>query len=152
MHNKTPKLLIALMLAVSMQAGCLEDVEFPPYDASKNYCGPEGLFSVPRTNPLSGADFNQACYGHDKCYTECGKTKKTQDACDQEFKQTMYDACDDAFDKDMNVCDARAGYNPFKYTCIASARAAASSCWAQAKTYQVGVSAGGKAVGAYPCE
>ncbi|MFH0861685.1 MAG: hypothetical protein V1875_01525 [Candidatus Altiarchaeota archaeon] len=142
---------IALTLTVFFTLGCLEDFEFPAYDANKNYCGPEGLFSVPRGSLISDADFNRACYGHDKCYTECGKTKATQDKCDQEFKQTMYDACDDAFDRHMNECDAKAGYNPMKYACIASARARASSCWSQAKTYQVGVSVGGKAVGAYPC-
>lgn len=146
------RFVLPALLALTLVSGCLEDVEYPPYDAKKNYCGPEGLFSVPRGSLLSAADFNRACYHHDKCYAECGKTKRTQADCDESFKQTMYDACDDAFDKEMNVCDARAGYNPFKYTCIASARAAASACWTQAKTYHVGVSAGGKAVGAYPCD
>jgi hypothetical protein len=142
----------ASVLVVLSLSGCLDDFEFPPYDDKINYCGPEGLFSVPRGSLVSGADFNRACYAHDKCYTECGKTKATQETCDEAFKQTMYDACDDAFDKHMNECDAKSGYNPLKYTCIASARARASACWSQAKSYNVGVSVGGKAVGAYPCD
>jgi len=145
------RIAAALLALTALLSGCLEDTEFPAYDASKNYCGPEGKFSVPRTSPLSGADFNVACYNHDKCYDQCGKTKATQDECDEAFKQTMYDACDQAFDEKMTECDKKAGYNPLKYTCIASARLAASTCWTQAKTYQVTVSAGGKAIGSFPC-
>ncbi len=141
-------IFLALVLAA---LGCIEP-EFPAYNASKNYCGPEGVFSVPRGSLISDADFNGACYGHDKCYTECKNHCNTQEYCDKQFRQTMDDAFDDAFDKHMNECDKKAGYNPLKYTCIASARARASSCWTQAATYYQTVSAGGKAIGAYPCD
>jgi hypothetical protein len=144
---------LSLILLLVFFCGCLDEPPaFPPYDETKNYCGPEGLFSGPNSNPLSGASFNPACYEHDKCYAECKTNGKNQAQCDNEFKQTMDGACDDVFDKTMNECDKKAGYNPFKYTCIIKARLATSSCWTQSGTYYGLVSAGGKAVGAYPCE
>jgi len=143
--------IILLLAGIVLMLGCLDE-EFPAYDASKNYCGPEGLFGVPNSNPLSGANFNSGCYNHDKCYAECKTNHKTQGDCDAAFKQSMDDACDAAFDQKMSECDLKSGWNPLKYTCIANARISASSCWTQSGTYWAGVSAGGKAVGSYPCK
>ena len=144
------KHLILAVALVVLFSGCIEeDAGFPPYNSSKNYCGPEGLLSGPNTNPLSGANFNFACYGHDKCYDECKSNGKTQAQCDQEFRQVMDDACDEKFNQKMNECDAKKGLS--SYWCAAGARIAASSCWVQASTYHNLVAAGGKAVGSYTC-
>lgn len=146
-------LFLGLISVFVLICGC-EDLNFsfPPYNESKNYCGPEGLFSVPRGAALSDADFNNACYNHDKCYFECETNGKTQADCDNTFKQMMDDACDQEYDRQMNICDQRSGWNPFKYTCAAEARIATSACWTQAATYYKTVSAGGKAIGAYSCK
>jgi hypothetical protein len=124
---------------------------FPKYDASKNYCGPEGKFSVPSGSLLGTAGFNLACYYHDKCYSECEKPENTQDHCDTQFKQTMDDACNQMLDELLNECDTKSAWNPFKYTCIAIARFKTSACWTQAATYYQTVSIAGKRIGAYPC-
>lgn len=152
MKRITLERITLVLMAVCLIAGCLDEVEFPKYNDSKNYCGPEGVFSVPRTNPLTGADFNTACYNHDKCYADCKTNGKTQGDCDLAYRQTMDDACDTEFDRMMSECDKKAGYNPLKYSCIASARLRVVSCWGQVKTYYEAVSAGGKAIGSYPCQ
>jgi hypothetical protein len=141
-------LILASVALVIMLSGCLENEEFPAYNVTKNYCGPEGLFGVPNTAP-SGASFNSACYEHDKCYEQCKSNGKSQAVCDQDFRQTMDDSCDAKFNEKMTECDAQGGIS--SYVCEAGARLAASACWTQAATYHNGVAVGGKAVGSYPC-
>jgi hypothetical protein len=140
----------ALILALILASGCIEDPKFEDFNPDKNYCGPEGKFSVPR-GTLSNADFNYACYAHDKCYHECRTNKRTQESCDKEFRQIMDDACDAAFDAHMLECEKKSKWNPLRYSCIASARARASSCWTQAATYHKTVSVGGAAIGSFTC-
>ena len=142
---------LALMLVISI-SGCLEEVEYPAYDPKTNYCGPEGVFSGPNTNPLSGASFNLACYEHDKCYALCEKNKHSQLYCDGQFRQIMDDSCDEQLDKLMNECEKRGKWNPLRYSCIAKVRAQISSCWAQASAYHNMVAYGGRAVGSYTCD
>lgn len=125
---------------------------FPPYDQDKNYCGPEGMFSAPSGHLLSEADFNTACYEHDKCYSEClVKPKNTQTYCDGQFKRMMDNSCDQEFDRRMNECEKKSGWNPLRYACIASARVRAVTCWGQSRSYHGIVIIGGKLIGAYPC-
>jgi hypothetical protein len=149
--NRTHQVL-ALAALVLLSVGCIEEEDpgYPAYEAEKNYCGPEGLFGVPNVDIMSAADFNPSCYNHDKCYAECKTNGKSQAVCDQEFRDTMDDACDERFNEKMNECDKESGIS--SYLCEAGARIAASSCWTQAATYHNGVAAGGKAVGSYPCE
>ncbi len=143
---------LALIMIIVLASGCLEDQEFPAYDAKKNYCGPEGKLSGPNTNPLSGASFNKACYGHDKCYEECGKTKHTQAYCDGQFRKSMDDSCDDQLDHLMNKCEQRSKWNPLRYSCKAIVRAEIASCWAQASAYHNGVALVGRPIGSYTCD
>ncbi len=136
---------------VTSQENITTTTTFPPYDAGKKYCGPEGKFSVPCGSLLGNADFNHACYYHDKCYSECKTAGNTQAYCDTQFRQTMDDACNQMFDDMMNECDKKSGWDPFKYTCIASARLKTSACWTQSATYYKTVSLAGKRIGAYTC-
>ncbi|MFH1403449.1 MAG: hypothetical protein ABIH11_04190 [Candidatus Altiarchaeota archaeon] len=144
--------VLAFIMIVMLAGGCLEDVEFPAYNASKNYCGPEGKLSGPNKNLLSQANFNYACYTHDKCYAECAKTMRTQAYCDREFKGIMDDACDAELDRLMNECEKRGKWNPLRYACIAKVRAQISSCWTQSATYYGLVATTGKPIGSYTCD
>ena len=125
---------------------------YPAYNSAKNYCGPDHLFSVPRGSG-NGADFNYACYKHDKCYAECKKPNNTQVQCDQRWRDRMDASCDQAFNAKMKECDALSGWMYlFKPICTSAARIRASSCWTQASIYHTGVWAGGKIVGSYTCQ
>lgn len=72
---------------------------FERYNSSTNYCGPK-LEAYNRTlpnpvpaKPVPGVNFNNACYYHDKCYSECASTCSTQSMCDKEFKARMENIC-----------------------------------------------------------
>jgi len=140
------------LVSMVFLAGCIEEPGFPAYNASKNYCGPEGKLSGPNTNLLSDASFNYACYSHDKCYAECGKTRHTQEYCDQEFKQIMDDACDAELDRLMKKCETYSKWNPVRYACIGKVRIQISSCWTQSAAYYQLVSTAGKPIGSYTCD
>lgn len=131
---------------------------YPAYNSTKNYCGPQhwedrwGIHG-PSSSLTSGADFNYACYEHDKCYGECKKTRNTQKHCDQVFRDMMDDSCDQAFDTQMKTCDAISGGISYKYyACIAMTRLQVSGCWTQAAINQGIAAMGGKVVGSYPCK
>ena len=146
------KKYFALFVLLILSSGCLEDQEFPAYDAKKNYCGPEGKLSGPKTNLLSQASFNEACYGHDKCYAECAKTHNTQAFCDGQFRKTMDDSCDAELNRLMTKCETYSKWNPVRYGCVAKVRVQISSCWAQASTYHNLVHYAGKPIGSFTCD
>ncbi|MFH0862373.1 MAG: hypothetical protein V1875_05010 [Candidatus Altiarchaeota archaeon] len=125
---------------------------FEPYNASKNYCGPEGKFSGPNKHLVSQASFNFACYRHDKCYAECGQTFTPQKTCDDEFKSLMDDACNEELDRIQTINEQRAWYNPVGYVVGGWNRVSTTSCWAQARLYWGIVAGGGKIIGAYECD
>ena len=126
-------------------------ITFPAYDPDYNYCGPDHLFSVPRTTS-SGADFNFACYEHDKCYEECNKPGNEQVKCDQRWRNSMDASCDQAYTKMKGECDALSGFMCiFKPICAYSARKKRSGCRDLAAAYHTGTWAGAKIVGSYTC-
>ncbi len=127
-------------------------ITYPAYDPDYNYCGPDHLFSVPRTTS-SGADFNPACYEHDKCYEECNKPGNEQVNCDQRWRNSMDASCNQAYTTKMKgECDALSGFMYiFKPICAFSAWIGRNDCWDQAATYHTGVGMGAKVVGSYPC-
>lgn len=66
-------------------------------DSAKNGCGAEKGFwtsvGIPPDRPLGLANFNGPCNIHDCCYGTCGADKRK---CDQNFREGMRDACNDA--------------------------------------------------------
>ena len=144
---------LSVILICALLSGCIElEKKFPAYNATKNYCGPEGKMSGPNKNLLSDASFNYACYSHDKCYEECGKTFNTQSFCDKQFKKIMDDSCDAELDRLMHGCEKRGKWNPLRYACIAKVRIQISSCWTQSATYYGLVATTGKPIGSYTCD
>jgi len=147
-----PMKWFVFLIAFVLLAGCIENVEFPAYNNSKNYCGPEGKLSGPNKNLLSDASFNFACYSHDKCYEECAKTLTPQSVCDAQFKKIMDDSCDAELDRLMKKCEEYNKWNPVRYACIAKVRVQITSCWTQSGTYYGLVSTVGKPIGSYTCD
>lgn len=132
--------------------GCLEPAEFPAYNQSKNYCGPEGKFSGPNKHLLSGASFNYACYHHDKCYHECSKPENTQKSCDDAFLKRMDEACEEHLAIQLEKCKKESDWKIVQAACRFSVKTRMATCPAQARTYWGIVAGGGKAIGAYTCE
>lgn len=62
-----------------------------------NGCGSDEVF--PALRPLIpqgflGAEFDDACNGHDTCYAEWGQT---QEQCDNQFEVDLKDSCDESW-------------------------------------------------------
>ena len=72
-----------LMLAVVSSVGCTSQQCRP--------CGPGYLGNILVPQGFLGADFHDACYGHDACYATPGSDRL---CCDQQFHQDMVDACE----------------------------------------------------------
>ncbi len=124
---------------------------FEPFNRKKNYCGPEGKFGMPRSHVLSKADFNPACYNHDKCYEECKTKGYSQKYCDDQFYSTMDASCGTEYSQATLRCSVMSNINPLKLYCYSSAEMILKSCKTQATAYWSGVAAGGRLIGAYPC-
>ena len=63
-----------------------------------NGCGPEGgAIKIPQG--YGDADYTSSCNSHDHCYEECSTP---QSACDEKFKEDMYDACAAAYPGALN--------------------------------------------------
>jgi hypothetical protein len=125
--------------------------KYPEYNSTKHYCGPQswedkwGLHGTSTT--LSGADFNYACYEHDKCYSEC---ENSQAHCDQVFRDTMDASCNQAYDTTKRkTWGARKWWNPFRYTRAVGAWVLKNSCHARAMDYYYRVRTFGGS--SYPC-
>jgi hypothetical protein len=120
--------------------------KYPEYNSTKHYCGPQswedkwGLHGSSTT--WSGADFNYACYDHDKCYSEC---ENSQAHCDQVFMDTMDASCNQAYDTTKRkTWGARKWWNPFRYTRVVGAWVLKIDCHVKARVYYYGVRAFGK--------
>ena len=125
--------------------------KYPEYNSTKHYCGPQswedkwGLHGSSTT--WSGADFNYACYDHDKCYSEC---ENSQAHCDQVFRDTMDASCNQAYDTTKRkTYGARKWWNPFRYTRVVGAWVLKIGCHAKAMDYYYRVRVFGKY--SYPC-
>lgn len=134
----------------------IEQLEaYPDYSNEKDYCGPENnqlvMSLIPRGPPLSGADFNSACYNHDKCYAQCVRTQNAKEFCDQEFGGQMRQACQTKSRTPENNCMEQAWYNPFRYTCITAKAIGDMYCVGSSYMYQGAVATFANCFNAYPC-
>jgi hypothetical protein len=93
------KLLIVLAAVGMVLLGSIGAEGYENYNSSKNYCGPKldaygrTLPSPVPSRPIPGVNFNQACYEHDKCYSQCSTNCKSRSVCDNEFKSKMELSC-----------------------------------------------------------
>ncbi|MBD3387581.1 MAG: hypothetical protein GF416_01025 [Candidatus Altiarchaeales archaeon] len=128
---------------------------FPPYNNSVDYCGPESnrfiSFLVRREHLTSDADFNRACYNHDKCYAECAITGNSKYHCDKEFNDHMDRICDTMFDIYREQCKEKRWYNPLKIPCHIYTSLNKGTCKLQSDAYEVGVKLGATLFHAYKC-
>jgi len=126
---------------------------YQTYEDNSEYCGPENnnfiMSLVPRGPPQSGSDFNPACYGHDKCYSECERTQDTKASCDSAFLKRMDQTCQTTAAKDP--CPKRDWYNPLGYTCPVASALGETYCRVGARGYWLAVAGLANCFDAYPC-
>ncbi|WP_337958596.1 RHS repeat-associated core domain-containing protein, partial [Candidatus Accumulibacter vicinus] len=60
-----------------------------PYDPTKTYCG-SGSNEAIIPDWIYGMNISRACYNHDVCYEQCGKSKQQ---CDSELRKDIEDIC-----------------------------------------------------------
>jgi len=138
---------LGVMVLLSMQISSA----FEDYDDSKNYCGPASGPSVPRSP--SDADFNHACYNHDKCYNQCENTKHTQAYCDLQFLENMVKSCGDYYDEHYKPdCEDTTNFLWLQDMCWNTANDFYRDCTTYAATYYTAVATLGKAVGSFNCD
>jgi hypothetical protein len=129
--------------------------EYETYEQKSDYCGPNNYPKVvkfiPRGPPLSGVDFNQACYSHDKCYTQCDRTGKTKAQCDLGFGYDMVQKCQTTIQPSEDACANNSWYNPLRYTCQIISKARKVYCYDSAGAYWLAVAGFANMFGAYPC-
>jgi len=117
---------------------------FENYNSSKGYCGP-GKWAIPKFLSL----FNEACYGHDKCYNQCANTKDTKATCDNKFHSDMKAKCNYAeseHNKDCNKLPIGA-----KQACKAGNKVLKEECLAAAKAHYEAVKNGADTFHSYKC-
>jgi len=124
------------------------------YDDDSKYCGPEkhpwAMKIIPRGPPLSGIDFNAACYNHDECYSQCGSTHNSKELCDQRFKEGLNNKCDASLPP-AEDCKGYGWYNPLRYACLTAATLRSTYCHGSAEIYYQAVSKLANSFDAYPC-
>lgn len=85
--------------------------DWPVYDDSEDYCGPEGSWIskfIPRD--VHGIDCNRCYWAHDNRYT-LGKTRKDKQSADKQMLRDQFIA----------VKAAVAWWRPLRYVALASA-------------------------------
>lgn len=125
-----PTSVISSLTLTVVLAGSASALQFAPYNPKRDYCGPKRYGSFVPDKVAFSYDFNRACYNHDRCYSECWVTNRTQESCDREFLSDM-----------TSWCTGHYG----------SANPNRAGCLTVASGYYAAVRAGGSAVGSYVC-
>ncbi|MFH1055169.1 MAG: hypothetical protein V1744_03620 [Candidatus Altiarchaeota archaeon] len=133
----------------------LDITPYPTYVNKSKYCGPENrpwvMAVIPRGPPGSGIDFNPACYGHDRCYSQCAMTLDAKESCDEEFSKELDQICVNKIHPSEKSCKNYGWYNPFRYTCLLGTALKGAYCYSSADIYWFAVSKFANCYNAYPC-
>jgi hypothetical protein len=145
MYKRIVILCLLVLFGVFFIFLCEGTADFESYNPSKGYCGP-GKWVIPKFLSL----FNEACYGHDKCYNQCKNTKNTKAFCDDEFYTAMKIKCDDAQSKHYDDC-MKLSTTAAKNACKLANVALHKECIAAAKAHYEAVKNGADKFHAYNC-
>jgi hypothetical protein len=124
---------------------CRGAAAFESYNSNKGYCGP-GKWAIPKFISL----FNEACYGHDKCYNQCKVTKTSKATCDNEFYTDMKIKCDNAQSQHYDDC-MKLPTDSAKKACKLANKGIHDECMAAAKGHYEAVKRGADKFHAYNC-